>query len=136
MSGSPPFVDEHRITVGAPRERVWAAARDYCERSLVKDRDSPLFRLLGTEPRTGFTIAAQAPGKWLELEGRHRFAQYRLHFELDDLGGGSTGLAALTYADFPGLSGRVYRLLVVGSGGHRVAVRGMLRSISRSSRVD
>lgn len=136
MSGEqalPRFVDEHRITIGAPRERVWAATRDYCLHELVKDRGNPLLRLLGTDPRTGFAIAAEAEGKWLELEGRHRFSRYRLHFELDGLGEGTTGLAALTYADFPGLRGRVYRALVIGSGGHKIAVRGMLRSIGRAS---
>jgi hypothetical protein len=34
---------------------------------------------------------------------------------------------------FPGLHGRLYRLLVIGSGGHGVATRHILRSISRKA---
>ena len=36
-----------------------------------------------------------------------------------------------TYAAFPGVRGRVYRALVIGSQGHAVATNGMLRSVRR-----
>ncbi len=49
----------------------------------------------------------------------------------DDADG--TLLSARTYADFPGVGGRVYRALVVGSGAHVLAVRRMLRSVRSSS---
>jgi hypothetical protein len=42
-------------------------------------------------------------------------------------------LRALTFAAFPGLHGKVYRALVIGSGGHRVVVRRMLKRIAAQS---
>lgn len=68
--------------------------------------------------------------KRLVLEGAHLFATYRLAFELRDGGSGDTQLAALSWAAFPGLRGTVYRALVIGTGGHRVAVRRMLKQIA------
>lgn len=136
MSGDealPRFVDEHRITIGAPRDRVWAALRAYCARSLLKDRANPLLGVLGTEPRAGFAVAREADGERLDLAGRHRFARYRLVFELRDAGEGGTEVTARTLADFPGVTGFAYRALVIGSRAHVVAVRGMLRSIDRES---
>ena len=129
----PRYVDEHRHAIDAPRERVWAALRGHCRRSLAKDDRGLLTGLLGTEPRAGFAVTAEVPGERLDLEGRHRFSRYLLRFALEDGDGGATVLTARTFADFPGLAGRAYRALVVGGGGHAVAVRGMLRSVGRSS---
>ncbi|THV23546.1 hypothetical protein [Glycomyces paridis] len=129
---APAFVDEHRRVVAAPRGRVWEALHEYGG-VLARDRDGLLFRLLGTEPHAGFAVSAAVPGERLVLQGRHRFSRYRLVFALSDAPGG-TEVAARTYADFPGPQGFVYRTLVVGSRGHAVAVRGMLRSIDRASR--
>jgi hypothetical protein len=39
-------------------------------------------------------------------------------------------LRALSFADFPGLHGKVYRALVIGTGGHRIVARRMLRNIA------
>jgi hypothetical protein len=89
-------------------------------------------RVLGTEPRAGFEIAERTPDVRLSLVGRHRFSRYLLAFELADAPGGSTQLRAQTYAAFPGVRGRVYRALVIGSRGHAIATNGMLRSVRRS----
>lgn len=54
---------------------------------------------------------------------------------LRDAPGGGTLLRATTYAEFPGLRGRGYRALVIGSRLHVVATRGMLRSVARASQA-
>jgi hypothetical protein len=81
----------------------------------------------------GFTVARSQPPRSLELRGRHRFSRYALVFELDERGEHGCRLRARTYAEFPGLAGRAYRTLVIGSGGHRLAVRRLLRDVAARS---
>ncbi len=81
----------------------------------------------------GFRVAAAVPDVELVLEGRHRFSTYALTFHLERSDGERTDLRAETRARFPGAAGRFYRLLVVGSGGHRVAVRRLLDTVRRRS---
>ncbi|WP_197034590.1 hypothetical protein [Glycomyces sp. NRRL B-16210] len=132
----PRFIDEHRITIGAPRDRVWTALRDYCETTLMKDRGGPLPLLLGTEPRAGFAVSREVRGRRLDLTGRHRFSRYRLVFEIrDSEAQDGTELIARTFADFPGPQGFVYKTLVIRTGGHALTVRRMLQSIGRASRA-
>jgi len=131
-----PFVDEHGTRIAAPRELVWTALRRYVDSSLVDSSKGGaeshlLGRLLGTEPRSGFAVAREVPNQHLGLAGRHRFARYLLVFEVADTDGGQTLLTARTYAAFPGPRGRIYRALVIGSRGHVVAVKRMLRSVRR-----
>lgn len=128
----PAYVDEHRTTIAAPSERVWTALRRYVDGALLRERHSPLLRVLATEPRAGFAIADEDPGRLLGLEGRHRFSAYRLEFEVVDHGE-ATELVARTYADFPGLRGQVYKTLVIRSRAHVVAVGGMLRAVRQNS---
>lgn len=133
MTEDLPYVDEHQTRIAAPREVVWTALRRYVDTSLGTTASSPLAWVLGTVPRTGFEVSREIPGRQLSMSGRHRFSRYRLVFELADAANGETTLSARTYAVFPGLSGRVYRALVIGSRAHVVAVLGMLRSVRRSS---
>jgi hypothetical protein len=65
------------------------------------------------------------------MAGRHRFSQYRLVFDLSGIPNGETLLGARTYAAFPGVHGRAYRALVIGSRAHVVATRHILRSVQR-----
>ena len=58
--------------------------------------------------------------------GRHRFARYELTFRVDPLDDGTCRVRARTSASFPGLRGRAYRALVIGTRGHVLVVRRML----------
>lgn len=138
----PPFVDEHRIVVDAPAERVWpvlaaefgstggrgfeAYARFIGARPL-RSRGAPL-----TEGSTlpGFAVADVVPGRSARLVGRHFYSRYELTLDLSERPGG-TLLRARTYAAFPGPLGKVYRLLVIGSGGHRALMVRRLAAVGR-----
>jgi hypothetical protein len=115
------YIDEHVTTVRADRAATWSAllhmwCRDPEDLSTVR---SPFFWLDDATLR-----------ERLALDGRHFFSVYKLVFELADEGPHHTRLRALTWADFPGISGKIYRALVIGTGGHRVAVRRMLNRIA------
>jgi hypothetical protein len=100
----------------------------------MANADQPVLeRLLRLEPSSGFRIADEVEGKRVALTGRHRFARYRLEFELGPESAGHTRLSVLSYAEFPGALGRLYRTLLMGTGGHVLAVRHMIRAISRES---
>jgi hypothetical protein len=132
---NPPYVDEHAVRVAAPREVVWAALEKQAI-TLGIPAGSPLSKLLGTQPSSGFKVAESVPGESIDLVGRHRFSNYRLRFELADAPHGSTQLRAQTYAAFPGLTGEIYRTLVIRSRLHVVATMQLLRSIQRNCRTD
>jgi hypothetical protein len=140
-----PYVDEHAIEVEAPRELVWDALCDVGPRSQSGAAAETVARVLGCRERqvsgpmppdvgttiVGFRVTAvQAPER-LVLEGEHRFSRYALLFRVDELSGGRSRLRAETRAAFPGLRGTVYRALVIGSRGHVVVLRRMLRAIKR-----
>ena len=67
------------------------------------------------------------------MAGRHRFSRYRLVFELVDAADDETQLSARTYAEFPGLRGRAYRALVIGTRLHVLATNQILRSVRRAA---
>jgi hypothetical protein len=131
VSSTLPYVDEHAITIAAPRDLVWAALRRYAAQSIGTSDGSLLGRLLGTVPRSGFEVAEAVPGDRLTLAGHHRFSRYALVFELRDAAAGSTVLTAKTYAAFPGPHGRVYRVLVIGTRAHVLATNRMLRAVQQ-----
>jgi hypothetical protein len=114
MATSLSYIDEHTIRINAPRDAVQAAVERYAA-SAANANHPVLSRLLRTQPRSAFSIANRAPGEPVSLEGRHRFAEHRLVFDLTDDGAGIT-LGAVTYARFPGLRGRLYRTLIIGEG--------------------
>jgi hypothetical protein len=131
----PPRVDEHSTEVDADPDATWQAL----ERVLFAGAGGParlLARLLGaTEGELpGFRVARSEPARLLDLEGKHRFARYRLRFELEPLANGGTRLAAVTDADFPGAAGGVYRALVIGTRGHVLAVRRILGAVASAAR--
>jgi hypothetical protein len=126
----PPYVDTHAVEVAAQRAEAWAALLRFVDRSLVSD-GGLLHAVLGTDPPAGFEITATTPNERLELSGRHRFSRYVLAFQLSDGAPGRTRVAAETYAEFPGIQGRAYRALVIGTRLHVVATRRMLHMIRR-----
>jgi hypothetical protein len=116
-----PYIDEHVITVQADRAATWSALlRMWC-----RDPDDA-----STVRSSFFWLAEAEPRRRLALDGEHPFSVYQLVFELADEGPQCTRLTALTWAEFPGLLGKAYRALVISTGGHRVAVRRMLRRIA------
>ncbi|WP_228788433.1 hypothetical protein [Nocardia puris] len=82
---------------------------------------------------TGFAVESAEEPSRLALHGRHWFSRYQLIFELDEHGPGRTTVRAITRAEFPGPHGKVYRALVIGTGGHVLVVRWMLRKIAAAA---
>lgn len=116
-----PYIDEHAITIDANRDDTWAALL----RVMCRDPHDP-----STVP-FGFALDEARPPARFALKGRHWFAVYRWVFELDALDGAArTRLRAATWADFPGVHGKAYRALVIGTGGHRVVVRHTLKRVA------
>jgi len=81
----------------------------------------------------GFAVDRVRRPELLSLRGGHRFSRYRLDFELSAAAPDRSHLRARTWAEFPGLAGAAYRALVIGSGGHRLIVRRMLRRIAQAA---
>ena len=116
-----PYIDEHAITIDAGREDTWAALL----RVLCRDPHDPW------TVSFGFTLDEARPPARFALKGRHWFAAYRWVFELDALDGPArTRLRAATWADFPGIRGKSYRALVIGTGAHRIVVRRTLKRVA------
>ena len=141
-----PYIDEHRMHVEAPPEHVWRALLAVLSTQFAGARGVPVKRLLGLTPAElrgdwcgtlhvgdslpGFSVAEINEPLRLALRGQHRFSRYALVFELDPSGATDCTLRAQSWGTFPGLAGRGYRALVIGTGGHRVVVRRMLRTIA------
>ncbi len=117
-----PYIDEYAIAVPAGRAATWAALLT----AMCRDPANPT-----TVPR-GFVLDEAVPTDRFALKGRHFFARYRLIFLLSDIADepDQTRLTAQTWAAFPGIKGRIYRGLVIGSGGHLIVCRLMLKRIA------
>jgi hypothetical protein len=140
-------VDEHTTAIAAGIDQVWPALLETLDRTFSRPVISAYARIVGCTEATaagprplaeggkipGFRVATAAPGRELVLAGRHRFSSYVLTFRLDPLGSGSSRLRAESRASFPGMAGRVYRLLVIGSGAHVFTVRRLLAAVRRRS---
>jgi hypothetical protein len=137
-----PFIDEHKILVTAPAAAVWHSLGTQFTGSRIPGTEA-FVHLVGADQRRvsgtaltegatlpGFRVAEAEPEAHVSLAGRHRFSRYVFDFTLVPEPGG-TMLIARSFAEFPGLLGGVYRQLVIGSGGHRVIVRHMIRTIAR-----
>jgi hypothetical protein len=136
-----PFIDDHSQRIDAPADVVWATLLKVLRREL--SGATRLARILGCDPARGtaefngrlgealpgFSVVESEPCQRLALGGRHRFARYTWTFTLEaDL------LRARTHAAFPGVLGRLYRAAVIGSGGHRLVVRRLLRRVAQAAR--
>jgi hypothetical protein len=127
-----PLIDEHRTRVSASPERTWDAVVRLARGRLARPAPATFAALWRPEPASGFAVAEETAPWHLALRGRHRFSRYELAFDVAPSPEGTT-LSARTSAVFPGIAGRVYRALVIGSGGHRIIVRRMLARIARSA---
>ena len=138
------LLDEHSVRTSADPVRVWDALPEGIAAAFDRPRGRAIADLLGCRDRRaaapfrpiegatipGFRVARSDPPREIALEGRHRFSRYRLTFEIEPRESGSR-IRAVTHARFPGVRGALYRSLVVGSGGHRIVTRRILKSIAR-----
>jgi hypothetical protein len=142
-----PYLDEHATAIAADVDEVWPVLIETLDRGFSRARLESYIRIVGcangtasgprplTEGSTipGFRVVAAVPGSVLVMEGRHRFSSYALIFRLEQVSAGRSRLRAESRAALPGLAGGVYRLLVIGTGGHVVVVRRLLSVIKRRS---
>lgn len=120
-----PLIDEHSVAVNASPAEVFTAAERYAS-ALAGRTGGVLKAILAPRPPSGFALSTV--GSRIELTGQHRFSRYRLEFLVTP-----GRLTARSFGEFPGLHGRLYRLAVVSSGAHVLAVRHMLTSITAAS---
>jgi hypothetical protein len=140
-----PYLDEHVTAIAADVDDVWPVLIETLDRSFSRAGVASFARIVGcaddraSGPRPlaagsavpGFRVVAAVPGSELVLEGSHRFSSYALTFRLEAVSSGRSRLRAESRAEFPGVTGGIYRLLVVGTGGHVVAVRRLLSAVKR-----
>ena len=141
-----PYLDEQAVVVAAPPEAVWTAVL----RTLAAGFGAPparqAARLLGCDPPStsgwdrpgvgstvpGFRVVTAQPPELLVVAGCHRFSRYGIVVRIEPATGG-TRVRAESRAAFPGPHGALYRLGVVSSGGHVLAVRRLLRQVRRTA---
>lgn len=140
-----PYLDEHTTTIETDPEDGWRALVEVVDGAFSRRRAVAYARIVGCNPSTasgprplqrgstipGFRVVAADPAVELVLEGRHRFSTYALTFRLEQVDSGRSRLRAETRAAFGGMPGFMYRLLVVGTGGHVRVVQHLLASIRR-----
>jgi hypothetical protein len=141
-----PPVDEHGVVVAAEPGATWDAVLRTLRSRFAAPASRAAARLLGCDPSSvsgwdrpevgstvpGFRVVTAEPPGLLVVAGRHRFSRYGIVFRLEPADGG-TRVRAETRAAFPGPHGALYRLAVVGSGGHVLAVRRILRAVARTA---
>jgi hypothetical protein len=145
-----PHVDEHATEIAAAPSEVWVAAVVTVERSFSQPAAAAYARLVGCEPAgasgsrplatgsdfPGFRVTKAVPESELVLVGRHHFSTYAMILRFEAVGTGRTRLRAETRAVFPGVMGRAYRALVIGSHGHAVGMRRLLTGIKRRAETE
>jgi hypothetical protein len=135
-------IDEHQISVDVPADEAWDAllvdfalltARHLWRTFARAIRCNP-DRASGDPASVGATVPGfrvtrcLPPHEWA-LEGKHLFSRYALTFRIDPLDSHHCQVRAESSAVFPGHHGSAYRALVIGTGGHVIGVRGILRGI-------
>ena len=142
-----PYVDEHTVTIEAGADVVWGVLTERIDAAFSHGPVATFAGVVGCESRVasgprpltegstipGFRVVAAVPTRELVLHGRHRFSEYQLSFHLAPVGSHRTRLSAETRAAFLGRAGRVYRLLVIGTGGHVVAIRKLFSDVKGRS---
>jgi hypothetical protein len=140
-----PYIDERAIIVNAAPMTLWEATVEVVCRRLGGG-----WRALATglgcaertasgDPRSvgaavpGFRVVCSHPPTAWVLAGEHRFARYTWSFFIESIGHGRSRLRAETRAAFPGVSGSLYRGLVISTHAHAVAVRQILHMVKRGA---
>jgi hypothetical protein len=136
MPSELPYIDTHTVTVAAATEEAFDAVARTIPRAGSSGPFSLYARLIGCEHGKPFSIAESRRPTQLVLTGRHRFSRYELAFQFAPHGPASTVVSATTHASFPGVGGQLYRAAVIGSGGHRLAMRRMLADLRRRTERD
>lgn len=126
-----PYIDEHAIVIAAPRRVVWAALEHEFVTAGRGTAHRWLAAALRADPESGFAMVERVEGRRLGLAGAHRFARYRLTFDLVEAADGMTKVTATSHAVFPGVAGRLYRALVVATPVHVVATTLLLHTVRR-----
>lgn len=139
-----PYIDEHSIAIAAPPQDVWQAMLEVLGGTRSRGVGPTLARALGCESTQssgnpgrigstlpGFVITRSVKPAVLALMGAHRFSRYALVFRITETPLEPVLLSAESRAEFPGLTGRAYRLAVIGTRGHVIATNGLLRAIRR-----
>lgn len=148
MNSPFPLLDEHATEIAAGVDDVWLDLLHTLDRGPFPQRlTAGIARAVGCADRTasgprpltagstvpGFRVEVAVPGSELALEGRHRYSSYALTFRLDQVNPDRSRLRAESRAAFPGVAGGIYRLAIIGTGGHVVVVRRLLSVIKRRS---
>jgi len=139
-----PYIDEYHVHLPCQPAVAWGALGSVLCSELGGAPPGAFVSVMGLEPPArsgdwatpieigdalpGFEVRELRQQEHLTLVGRHRFSRYALVFDLDEIEGG-TRLRAQTWAAFPGLFGRAYRAIVIGSRMHRLVVRRLLRRV-------
>lgn len=139
-----PFIDLHSTEVAATIEQTWAALIATINASGRSRRGRAIATRLGCVPSEsrgdaeeigstipGFMVSRSVGPAVLVLMGRHRYSRYALIFRIGETLDGPVTISAETRAEFPGRRGRIYRALVIGSRGHVLATRWILRGVRR-----
>jgi hypothetical protein len=138
-----PRIDDHAIVVDAPVTEAWAAVLDELDGATSGPLAATYARVVGCQPShpsgtrplgvgstvPGFAVTSAVAEGELVLAGHHVFSTYELIFRLRSAGKDRTEIRAESCAAFPGVHGQLYRLLVIGTGFHVIAVRRLLGSI-------
>ncbi len=139
-----PHIDEHSIYIAASPDRVWEALTAVVAGTGRARVGPPLARRLHCvacettgEPGQigstipGFIVSRSVEPAVLALMGEHRFSRYALIFCAADTAAGPVKLSAETRAEFPGVSGSVYRTLVIRTRAHDFVTKAVLRKVRR-----
>lgn len=141
-----PRIDEHAVRVAAPPQVAWRAVLDALHGTFAGPAARSAARVLGCEPAAtsgwdrpgpgatvpGFRVVTADEPRLLVVAGRHRFSRYGIVVRLEPADGG-TRVRLESRAAFPGPHGALYRLAVVGTGGHVVAVRRLLAGVREAA---
>lgn len=140
-----PYIDSHSITCSTGPAELYEALVSVVDKTLSRPAATAYARAVRCVPSAaggprplapgstvpGFRVLSAANGDELVLAGRHVFSTYLLRFAVTPDGSGGSRLVAESRAEFHGVAGRGYRLLVLRTGFHAVSLGHLLRTVKR-----